>query len=211
MYYLPQAFYGGVAGFAADTPFVSTPRRWCESVYSGRHFVQSFPEWGQHTHRRQSRPRNIHGTDVPSLTRNRRIPMRIRGPSVFNTSCSGLYGSMLPTSDRVPTTSTPVKSDRRRAQHQREYDGTDCRRRDKIHRCSRRRCQIRSRVCCRALSLNGATVPRSQLLKPYPQFNRVTIVGESVGKIWYDALQIAVEKRYTRGLVLCRPTPGQRS
>ena len=24
MYYLPQAFYGGVAGFAADTPYVST-------------------------------------------------------------------------------------------------------------------------------------------------------------------------------------------
>ena len=51
-------------------------------------------------------------------------------------------------------------------------------------------------------SLNGATVPRPQLLKPFPQFNDVTFVGESVGKIWYDALQVSVEKRYTQGLVL---------
>jgi hypothetical protein len=51
-------------------------------------------------------------------------------------------------------------------------------------------------------SLNGATVQRSQLLKPFPQFNQVLEYGESVGKSWYDALQLSVEKRYTQGLVL---------
>lgn len=51
-------------------------------------------------------------------------------------------------------------------------------------------------------SLNGATVARSQLLRPYPQFDQVTLVGESIGKIWYDSLQVSVEKRYTQGLVM---------
>ncbi len=51
-------------------------------------------------------------------------------------------------------------------------------------------------------NLNGATVPRSQLLKPFPQFNTVLEGQESIGKIWYDSLQVSVEKRYTQGLVL---------
>ena len=51
-------------------------------------------------------------------------------------------------------------------------------------------------------SLNAATVTRGQLLKPFPQFTDVTLVGESVGKLWYDALQLSVEKRYTQGLVM---------
>jgi hypothetical protein len=51
-------------------------------------------------------------------------------------------------------------------------------------------------------NLNGATVPRSQLLRPFPQFNDVLVSGESVGNIWYDALQLSVEKRYSQGLVL---------
>ena len=51
-------------------------------------------------------------------------------------------------------------------------------------------------------NLNGDTVPRSQLLKPFPQFNNVSLSGESVGRIWYDSLQVSVEKRYTQGLVV---------
>jgi hypothetical protein len=45
-----------------------------------------------------------------------------------------------------------------------------------------------------------ATIARQNLLRPFPQFNDVVIVGESVGKIWYDAFQLSVEKRYTQGL-----------
>jgi hypothetical protein len=51
-------------------------------------------------------------------------------------------------------------------------------------------------------TLGAATVAQSQLLRPFPQFGEVQFVGESVGKIWYDALQVSVEKRYTQGLVL---------
>jgi hypothetical protein len=49
--------------------------------------------------------------------------------------------------------------------------------------------------------LNGATVPRSRLLVPFPQFGSVTMVGENVGKLWYNSLQASLEKRLSRGLV----------
>jgi hypothetical protein len=50
--------------------------------------------------------------------------------------------------------------------------------------------------------LNGGTVTRQQLLLPYPQFLNVAYGQESVGKIWYDSLQLSVEKRYAHGLTI---------
>jgi hypothetical protein len=51
-------------------------------------------------------------------------------------------------------------------------------------------------------NLNGSTVSRQQLLLPYPQFLNVNYGQESVGKIWYDSLQLSVEKRYSHGLTI---------
>src|SRR5207248_2199982 len=51
-------------------------------------------------------------------------------------------------------------------------------------------------------NLNGATLSRQQLLLPYPQFLSVNYGQESVGKIWYDSLQLSVEKRYAHGLTI---------
>ncbi|MBV8830052.1 MAG: carboxypeptidase regulatory-like domain-containing protein [Acidobacteriaceae bacterium] len=51
-------------------------------------------------------------------------------------------------------------------------------------------------------SLNGATISRQQLLKPYPQFGTVQYAFESVGKLWYDSLQVSATKRYSEHLVL---------
>ncbi|HWQ36305.1 MAG TPA: TonB-dependent receptor [Blastocatellia bacterium] len=48
--------------------------------------------------------------------------------------------------------------------------------------------------------LNGATVLRRQLLLPYPQFTGVTEGLENVGKIWYNAPQVQVEKRLGAGV-----------
>jgi hypothetical protein len=51
-------------------------------------------------------------------------------------------------------------------------------------------------------NLNGTTVSRQQLLLPYPQFLNVNYGQESVGKIWYDSLQLSVEKRYAHGFTI---------
>lgn len=50
--------------------------------------------------------------------------------------------------------------------------------------------------------LNSATIPRQQLLRPYPQFGAVIEGLENVGKLWYNAFQLSVEKRFSAGLVL---------
>jgi hypothetical protein len=49
-------------------------------------------------------------------------------------------------------------------------------------------------------SLDSATVTRQQLLRPYPQFTGFGAMNYPVGRIWYNALQITVEKRYSHGL-----------
>jgi hypothetical protein len=50
-------------------------------------------------------------------------------------------------------------------------------------------------------SLTGRTVARSQLLLPSPQFTGVTGTIDA-GFSWYHALQVRVEKRFTRGFTL---------
>ena len=49
-------------------------------------------------------------------------------------------------------------------------------------------------------SLNASTVPRQQLLRPFPQFTSFDINDLNTGLVWYDSLQIALEKRYSHGL-----------
>jgi hypothetical protein len=51
-------------------------------------------------------------------------------------------------------------------------------------------------------TINGATVPRSQLLRPYPQFLAATnsiVTEEYVGSDRYDAGTVKVEKRFSNG------------
>src|SRR5262249_53846921 len=49
-------------------------------------------------------------------------------------------------------------------------------------------------------SLNGATVQRQQLLRPYPQFLSLTELYLSVGESKYDSLQVMLYKRLSAGL-----------
>lgn len=51
-------------------------------------------------------------------------------------------------------------------------------------------------------SINGATVPRQQLLRPYPQFVGLTEQRRSVGSAVYHAFQLRIEKRMSHGLHL---------
>jgi hypothetical protein len=51
-------------------------------------------------------------------------------------------------------------------------------------------------------SLNSATVPLQQLLLPFSQFTNFTQQNLAVGKVWYNSLQVSVQKRYSKGLGL---------
>jgi len=49
-------------------------------------------------------------------------------------------------------------------------------------------------------AINGATVPRSQLLVAYPQFSGVTITDVPIGRQRYDSFQIKATRRFASGL-----------
>jgi hypothetical protein len=49
-------------------------------------------------------------------------------------------------------------------------------------------------------ALNGATIVRSQLLRPFPQFTGLTEDRKTIGRAWYNSLQARVEKRLSNGL-----------
>ncbi|HUL76282.1 MAG TPA: carboxypeptidase regulatory-like domain-containing protein [Vicinamibacteria bacterium] len=49
-------------------------------------------------------------------------------------------------------------------------------------------------------SIGGATVPRAQVLRPYPCFNTVSLYRNNVGNTSYNALQVKAEKRLSHGV-----------
>ena len=51
-------------------------------------------------------------------------------------------------------------------------------------------------------SINGATVPRQQLLYPYPQYTGVTITNVPVGSSRYDSFQSKATHRFSHGLAM---------
>ncbi len=48
-------------------------------------------------------------------------------------------------------------------------------------------------------ALNGATIVRSQLLRPFSQFTGLTEDRKTIGRAWYNSLQVRVEKRLSHG------------
>jgi hypothetical protein len=49
-------------------------------------------------------------------------------------------------------------------------------------------------------SLGTPTIPRAQLLRPYPRFTTVTLYRNNIGHSTYHSFQSRVEKRFSRGL-----------
>jgi hypothetical protein len=49
-------------------------------------------------------------------------------------------------------------------------------------------------------SLGGATIARQQLLRAFPRFTTVALFRDNVADSEYDALQVKLEKRFSRGL-----------
>lgn len=49
-------------------------------------------------------------------------------------------------------------------------------------------------------ALNGATILRSQLLRPFPQFTGLVQDRMTIGRAWYNSMQVRLEKRLSNGL-----------
>ncbi len=50
--------------------------------------------------------------------------------------------------------------------------------------------------------LNGSTISRFQLARPFPEFGGFNVNDRNDGEIWYDSLQVELEKRRSHGLTL---------
>jgi Carboxypeptidase regulatory-like domain/TonB dependent receptor len=50
------------------------------------------------------------------------------------------------------------------------------------------------------VGLNGATVGRSTLLQPFPEFNRIFVQNSNGASSYFDSLNVRIEKRYAAGL-----------
>ena len=48
--------------------------------------------------------------------------------------------------------------------------------------------------------INGATVQRQQLLRPYPQFTGITLLNRSIGESSYNSMQALLSKRLSQGV-----------
>jgi len=202
MYYLPQSFFGGVAGFAADTPFVSTQGGGVNQFIPANSLSNPFPTGITQPTGASLGLGTFAGNNVVFVNPNRAIP------NAHQWSFGVQH--QLPWAVRIDASYVGSRTyDINTGDNQ-----TGGARNINVNTAAQITAAGQNPSLFTAAvpnpfagllpgtSLNGATVTRQQLLKPYPQFNDVTFVGESVGKIWYDALQLSVEKRYTQGLVL---------
>lgn len=46
---------------------------------------------------------------------------------------------------------------------------------------------------------NSATIARQELLRPFPQYTGLTEANRTIGQLWYDSLQMRIEKRLSHG------------
>jgi hypothetical protein len=202
MFYLPEAFFGAVQGFAADTPFVATSGGGANAFIPANTLSNPFPNGINQPTGSALGLATFAGNNVVFTNPNLKIPhvnqysFGIQHQLPWNVKVDASYvGSRtydLNTGDnqlgaaRNINVNSAAQLAQARATPSYFSDA------------------VRNPFAglLPGTSLNGTTVSRSQLLKPFPQFNQVLEYGESVGKSWYDAFQLSIEKRYTQGLVL---------
>jgi hypothetical protein len=200
-FFMPEAAYGGSAGFASNTPFVASTGGGLNAFVPVNTLSNPFPngliaptgaEAGLNTFLGQSITFNNPNRQIPyvwsySAGFQRQLPFR----SVISVEYVGSRSHAINTNDNqaggARNVNVPSLSQLALAQQNSTYFT-----------------QAVPNPFAGLLpgtSLNGATVPRSQTLVPYPQFGAVFVGSESVGRLWYDSLQINLEKRMSAGLV----------
>jgi len=202
IFYLPEAFFGGVQGYSADTPFVATSGGGASAFIPANTLSNPFPNGILQPTGSSLGLATFAGNNVVFTNPNLKIPH-------VNQYSFGIQ-HQLPWSVKIDASYVGSRTfDLNTGDNQ-----LGAARNINVNSAAQL-AQARSTPSyfsdavrnpfaglLPGTSLNGATVARSQLLKPFPQFNQVLEYGESVGKTYYDAFQLSVEKRYTQGLVL---------
>lgn len=201
-FFLPEATLGGVAGFAVDTPFVATLGGGANQYIPVNTLSNPFPNGLFQPAGSLLGPATFAGSNVIFVNPNRQIPhvnqysVGVQHQLPWNVRLDASY---------VGSRTYDLNTNDNQLGGPRNINVNTV---EQLALARQNPNYFNQAVpnpfagLLSGTSLNGATVPRSQLLKPYPQFNNVTYAAESVGKLWYDALQVSAEKRYTQGMVL---------
>jgi hypothetical protein len=202
IYYLPQAFFGGVAGYAADTNFVATQGGGVNQYIPANSLSNPFPSGLVQPNGPALGLGTFAGGNVIFVNPGRKIPRA--NQYSFGIQHQLPWAVKLDAS-YVGSRTFDINTGDNQVGGARNINVNSAEQFAQARQNPSYFTQSVSNPFAGLLpgtSLNGATVPRSQLLKPFPQFNDVLFAGESVGKLYYDALQLSVEKRYSQGLVL---------
>jgi len=201
-FFLPEAAYGGSAGFASNTPFVATQGGGINAFIPTNTLSNPYPQGlipptgsslGLQTFAGQSITFNNPNRDIPyvnsySVGVQHQLPWNM----VVDTSYVGSRTYHINTNDNqaggarninVPTIAQLQQANQNASFFSQAVPNPFA-------------------GLLPGTTLNSATIPRQQLLLPYPQFTSVFEGSESVGRLWYDSLQINLEKRFSQGLVL---------
>ncbi|MCC6590351.1 MAG: TonB-dependent receptor [Bryobacterales bacterium] len=202
LFYLPEAFFGGVQGFAADTPFVATAGGGANAYIPANTLSNPFPGGINQPTGSSLGLATFAGNNVIFTNPNLKIPyisqysFGVQHQLPFNVKIDASY---------VGSRSYNLNTGANQLGNARNINVNTA---AQIAQARLTPAYFTDAVknpfagLLPGTSFNGATVARSQLLKPFPQFNQVLEYGESIGKSWYDAFQLSVEKRYTQGLVM---------
>ncbi|MDQ6676445.1 MAG: TonB-dependent receptor, partial [Acidobacteriota bacterium] len=203
VFYLPEAAYGGSAGFSADTPFVSTIGGGVNGFIPATTLSNPFPNGLVQPTGSSLGAATFLGNNIIFSNPNRSIPHTVQYS--FGVQHQ-LPGNVRVDASYVGSRTYDINTNDNQAGSARNLNVNTP---DQLAQARQNSSFFNQAVPNPFAGLlpnnpgfNGATVPRQRLLLPFPQFGQVLEAQESVGKIWYDSLQVNVEKRYSADLVL---------
>jgi hypothetical protein len=202
IFYLPEASYGGAAGFASDTSFVATQGSGREQYLPYSTLANPYPSGLIPSTDATLGLNTFAGRNIIFSNVDREIPyvhsysFGLQHQLPFNVVVDASY---------VGSRTVGINTNANQAGGARNLNVPTV---QQLQRAQQDATYFNQQVpnsfagLLPGTNINGSTVARRQLLLPYPQFGNVQIALEPVGKLWYDSLQLQVEKRYSAGLTL---------
>ena len=201
-FYLPEASYGGSAGFAANTPFVATTGGGINAFIPTGTLSNPFPNGLIAPTGSGAGLQTFAGQSITFNNPNRKIP---HVDSYSAGVQHQLPWNVVVDAEYVGSRSHDINTNDNQAGGARNLNVPSLGQLSQAQQNASYFSQAVPNPFAGLLpgtNLNGATVPRQQLLLPYPQFAAVFEGEESVGRLWYDSFQLNVEKRFSQGLVM---------
>lgn len=202
LFYLPEASYGGAAGFASDTPFQSTQGGGINQFIPFRSLSDPYPQGFIAPTGSSLGLNTFLGRDIIFGNLDRKIG-KVHSYS-FGIQHQ-LPWDIVVDASYVGSRTRDINTNMNQAGGARNLNVPTI---QQLQQAQQNPAFFTGSVAnpfqglLPGTNLNNATITRRQLLLPYPQFGAVRLTNEPVGKLWYDSLQMQFQKRYSAGLTM---------